>query len=510
MSTSPNSPVIIAVAQQTWREADATRTPVLALSEVVNKALDELDGTNQKDCRQQVIDSIDKVATVRFITDSNADLIPLLPRNPGLLMAKDVGIENATFHQTDLGGNSPQFLVNHFAKQLADGTASTVLISGVELLGTFFDAMKTGSDISQWPGEPTDSPEMIGIEKDGVNNYERAHGLYEPINTYPLFENALRHKDGANEQDESRLTAELCSQMSAVAANNPFAWRPEALDAESIATVTKKNRYVGYPYTRAMNAVLSVDMGAALIMTTAGKAAEMGIDNSQLIYLRAGADVNEIWNVTERDDWSTAPAIGIAAKAVLAHSKLPLADISAFDIYSCFPCAVRIACNEIGLSPLDERGITVTGGLPFFGGPGNNYSLHAITEMVDRLRKEGKGHGLVTANGLYLTKHSMGVYSTEPGADDWQAIDSAALQSQIDSGPHCDVVTEWNGPATIEHLTITFNKQGPEKAIIVAKNAQGQRLLANATSNLEKLIDEDFVGVGCNVRTENGVNVIEL
>ena len=49
-----------------------------------------------------------------------------------------------------------------------------------------------------------------------------------------------------------------------------------------------------------------------------------------------------------------------------------ISEIDAFDIYSCFPSAIQIACDEIGLDIDDPRNLTVTGGLPYFGGPGNN------------------------------------------------------------------------------------------------------------------------------------------
>ena len=100
--------------------------------------------------------------------------------------------------------------------------------------------------------------------------------------------------------------------MSAVAANNPYAWRPQFQTAQDIATVAQNNRYIGYPYTRAMNPILEVDMAAAVIMTTVGKARELGIDSKRWIYLRGGADVNDIWYVSERPELHRSPAINAA------------------------------------------------------------------------------------------------------------------------------------------------------------------------------------------------------
>ena len=60
--------------------------------------------------------------------------------------------------------------------------------------------------------------------------------------------------------------------------------------------------------------------------------------------------------------------------------------------------------------------LTVTGGLPFHGGPGNNYSMHGIVAMLDVLRSPAQRgtFGMVTANGGFLSKHAAGLYSTTP------------------------------------------------------------------------------------------------
>jgi hypothetical protein len=59
----------------------------------------------------------------------------------------------------------------------------------------------------------------------------------------------------------------------------------------------------------------------------------------------------------------------------------------------------------------DTRPLTVTGGLPWFGGPGNNYSTHAIATMM-----EGGGAGEHRAGACArVVSHEarLGVYSTE-------------------------------------------------------------------------------------------------
>ncbi|MCB1703789.1 MAG: acetyl-CoA acetyltransferase [Halioglobus sp.] len=505
MATPDNTPILVGTGQQTWHQSDAGRTPVDALHEVGASAI--------ADTRcARITGAIDALAMVRFIADTTPGIGALFPRNPGAALAQRLGIDKPAIFQGTIGGNTPQYLVNHFAGKLARGEHSAVLLAGAELLATLFSVLRSGEDISAWADAGTEPP-TLGVEREGHTAAELAHGLYEPINTYPLFENSLCHHLGGSREHHIAEIAELCSHMSRVAADNPLAWRPEFQTAQRIRTVEKRNRYIGYPYTRAMNPVLEVDMAAAVIMTTAGKARELGIDESRWIYLHAGADVNDIWYVSERPTLHSSAAVKLAWQTVSAQAGIRLDEISHFDIYSCFPSAVRVACREIGLDPLDSRGVTVTGGLPFFGGPGNNYSLHAIAQMVDTLRNGAGGHGLVTANGMYLTKHSLGIYSTLPPARGWQDTDNAALQRQVDAAPRMTIAADPSGDATIETYTVSFGREGPQRGIVIARSDAGERIVANTRADeatLQQLMSADPIGHRGRVRVEDGLNILEL
>ena len=108
-------------------------------------------------------------------------------------------------------------------------------------------------------------------------------------------------------------------------------------------------------------------------------------------------------------------------------------DVELLDLYSCFPVAVSAIADPFGLRADDPRGLTVTGGLPFFGGPGNAYSLHAIAKVVEALRERPGAHGLVWANGGTFSKHATGVYTSVPTV--WRPDDSAAIQAEIAGWP---------------------------------------------------------------------------
>jgi acetyl-CoA C-acetyltransferase len=188
-----------------------------------------------------------------------------------------------------------------------------------------------------------------------------------------------------------------------------------------------------------------------------------------------------------------------------------LADVAAFDFYSCFPSAVEIACQEIGLDQDDPRDLTVTGGLPYFGGPGNNYVMHSIAAMVDRMRRQPGAFGLVTANGNYVTKHAAGLYSTTPLAREWVREAPSILQRGLDALPKAPFTQTPEGAGTIESYTVVHSKAGPELGIVVGRLVEGGvRFVANTPRDAALFADleaRDALGRPGKVLQEGGRNV---
>jgi acetyl-CoA C-acetyltransferase len=403
-------------------------------------------------------------------------------------------------------------LVNEMAERIAQGDSDMVLLAGSENLATLLAAVKTGVKID-WNGRATGDPLDIGTRKPGCSEHEKRYGLFLPINTYPLFENALRAKAGRSIPDHQRFLGELFAPFSQVAAGHPQAWFPVARSAGEIATVSPQNRMIGFPYTKYMNAVIQVDMAAALLMMSAGTARRHGIDRSRWVFLNGCAQANDHWHVSERRDYTSSPALGRCGAEALRMAGLAIGDLRYFDLYSCFPSAVQIACAELGIATDDARGLTVTGGLPYFGGPGNNYAMHAIAGMMDRLRAAPGAHGLVNANGWYLTKHAVGVYSTEPRQAQWQRIAPDACQRDLDAMPRPAFTETPSGAATIETYTVTHGPAGPQQGIVVGRLGDGTRFLAHTppdAATLDALMRAEGVGRDGVVSHDGGRNVLRL
>jgi len=500
-----NQPILIAHAQQTWRDRDAARSPLDALELVARAAVDNAGcaGLAQR---------IDTVATIPFLATQVPDLAGLMPTHPGAALCQRLGLQAQTF-STDVGGNTPQLLVNFFADRLAAGTSRVVLLTGGELFAALFAALSSGHDISHWQQGGAEPAIQLGSPREPCSPLEAAHGLFEPINTYPLFESALRHARGWDRSAHLERLGRLVSGMSAVAAQNPHAWRGDFVSPEQALDTGGGNRMITWPYTKIMNAILAVDMAAAVIMTTVGEARRLGVDSERWVYLRGGAEANDIWNVSERPVLHESPAIKACAAAALEMAGLTLDAMDRFDLYSCFPSAVQVAAEAIGLEVDDPRGVTVTGGLTLFGGPGNNYSLHAVAEMVAQLQADKGRHGMVTANGNYLTKHAVGIYSRDPGDRPWP-LARPDLQTTLDAAPRLRVDPTAEGVGTIDACAVVFDRDGPSRGIVLGHMEDGSRFIANTPKGdsavLERLLAVDPVGERGRVSPGDKVNCFEL
>ncbi len=438
---------------------------------------------------------VDSVRVVNVFSWSYGDA-------PGALAAR-LGIEPSDRVYTTVGGNSPQFLVNLTADELASGKVRVALVAGAEAFYSQRRA-KAAKVTLDW-GAPSGEPQRtVGDPRWGTQDVEHRHGAAMPIQIYPLFENALRAERRLTIAEHRARLGRLCARFSEIAAQNPYSWFREPKTAEEIATVTAENRMIAFPYPKFMNSILDVDQGAAAILTTVGTARELGIAESRWVYLIGGADAHDHWYVLDRTSYTQSPGIRRAARAALDQAGASAADLSFLDLYSCFPCAPRIARDMLGMSEDDPRDLTTTGSLLYFGGPGSNHPLHAIAAMAEKLRARPEAKGLVTGLGWYLTKHSVGVYSATAPARPWKREDPKSVQRAVDAEPHPEVALEPDGGGSVETYTVVHDREGaPARGIVVGRLGDGRRFIANTPPDrrlFESMESEETIGTRGRVR----------
>ncbi|HEX4540974.1 MAG TPA: acetyl-CoA acetyltransferase [Acidimicrobiales bacterium] len=477
MNPDPRAPVIVGVGQSLRRPDEASDLasfpdPATMMADALRSAGED-SGTGDRLLR--AADSVRVVDTLSWHYP-----------NPAAAIASALGADPGETVRSVPGGNGPQLLVNDAAEAIAAGRMDVALVAGAEAIQTRLLARQAGPEGSRlrlsWAQQAPDTPgpRQVGHDRPGVSDAEAARSLALPVQVYPVFENALRAAAGEGVDEHQVRVSQLWSRFSAVAARNPYAWSPTERSAEEIRTPSSNNRMIGFPYPKLMNANIQTDQAAALVLCSVEAARAAGVPPDRWVFVWSGSEAEDHWFVSERADLHSSPAIRLAGRTVLDLAGIGIDDIAHVDLYSCFPSAVQIAAAELGLG-LDEPGrpLTVTGGLTFAGGPGNNYATHAIAAMVVRLRATPGSHGLVTALGWFATKHAMGVYSTTPMSGGFRR---GSPQADVDALPRRSTAPDHEGPVRVESYTVMHERDGsPSLGIVACLLPDGRRAWGNVT-----------------------------
>ena len=487
----PRTPVLVGYGQVNQRDENPDVEPIDLMVDAARAAADP-----------RVLESVDSVRVV--------SLLSWRYRDPGLLLAQRLRADGATTRYTGVGGNTPQSLVNEACLDIQKGRADVVVIAGAETWRTRTRLRAKGIK-PDWTRQDESVPMAPGAD-DGVPMAGPAEiriNLDRPAYVYPMFEQALRIAAGESGEEHRRRVGQLWAQFSAVAATNPHAWSRDPVSAEQIWQAGPGNRMISWPYPKLMNSNNMVDQAAVLVLTSAEKAAYLQIPKDRWVFPYSGTDSHDTYAIGERAEFYTSPAIRIGGRRSLELAGVGIDDVALVDLYSCFPSAVQVAANELGLPIGDaERPLTVTGGLTFAGGPWNNYVTHSIATMADRLAAHTGQLGLITANGGYLTKHSFGVYGAEPPPHEFRWED---VQSEVDREPTRTALVEWAGVGTVETWTTPFSREGsPEKAFLAVRTPDDSRVLAVITeaAGAAATVDEDIAGAKVQVNPDGTATLL--
>lgn len=485
----PRTPIVVGVGQAAERIDDADyqgRSPIDLAVAAARAAVTDT-GADAK----AVIAAIDTIACTRQFENSTPGAPAPLGRSTKypLSVGNRLGAAPKRAVLEVAGGQSPQHLVTEFGRVILAGTADVVLLAGAEAMSTTRHLARSDDkpDFSDDPADPEGIYEDRGFGLFGLTTMEQAaHGLVTAPAQYALLENGRRAATGDSREKYSAAMGVLFAPFTEVAAANPFSAAPEKRSAEELVTVTDRNRMIADPYPRFLVARDQVNQGAAVLLASVSVARRLGIDESKWVFLHGQADLRER-NLLERKNLGEAPAAVTAVEHALEVAGLTIDEIDFFDFYSCFPIAVSNIIDSLGLSPDDPRGLTLTGGLPFFGGAGNNYSMHAIAEAVGRVRRKPGSYALVSANGGVLSKTSVGIYSTRP--IELKIDNSDELQREInalDSPPH---VVHPEGWATIETYTVVRGRDGQKTGIVIGRlDDGGGRFLSQVAAGDDELL----------------------
>src|SRR6267154_6084322 len=434
-------PVIVGVGEIVDRPADiaAGLEPLTLLEQAMRRA--------EADSGAKLIGELGSLDVVNFLSWRY--------RDPEKLLAARLGVSPAHNYYGPVGGESPIRYIHEAAQRIARGECSVAAVCGAEAQSTATKAERGGITLPWTPfASDVEEPKRgAAFQKPMAVKL----GVFRPVTVYPFYEAASSAHWGQTPREAMVESGELWSRYSEVAAQNPNAWLKHRFTPQEITTPTADNRLIAWPYTKLQVANPTVNMGAAVLMTSLAKAKAAGIAEDRLVHIWGGASAEEPRDYLIRDQFFESHPQNAVLNAVL---DLVGGDGRAFDaieLYSCFPCVPKMARRTLGLDTDVQP--TVTGGLTFFGAPLNTYMTHAACAMVRKLRG-GARLGLLYGQGGFVTKHHGLVLSRQ--APQHELAQDTSVQAEADRhrGAVPEFVTEAKGKGSVESFTVIYGRHG--------------------------------------------------
>src|SRR5947207_9502501 len=458
-------PVIVGVGEITDRPADLKSglEPLTLLEEALKRA--------EADAGEKLLGDIQSLDVVSFLSWRY--------RDPKQQLARRAGIKPAHLYYGPVGGESPIRYLHEAAQRIARGECSVAAVCGAEAQSTATKAERAGVELP-WTPFAHDVPEPkrgAAFQKPMAVKL----GVFRPITVYPFYEAATAAHWGQTPREAMAESGALWSTYSNVASQNPNAWLKRRFTADEITTPTPDNRLIAWPYTKLQVANPTVNMGAALLMTSLAKAKAAGIAENRLVHVWGGASAEEPRDYLIRDQFLESLPENAVLNAVLDLVGGNGKAFDAIELYSCFPCVPKMARRTLGLGPDVQP--TVTGGLTFFGAPLNTYMTHAACAMVRKLRGGAK-LGLLYGQGGFVTKHHALVLSKAPPRQ--TLAQETSVQAEADRNKRAvpEFVTEANGNGKVESFTVIYGRGGDvEHGVVMLRTPDNARALARVPAH---------------------------
>jgi acetyl-CoA C-acetyltransferase len=485
MKRHPNTPVIVGIGFHQERTEDPTQCaePYQLMVRAVRQAADDAGS-------EALLEQIESISVPQGMWQY---------RNPGKLIADALGCPSAKSVISDLGVLQLT-LLSGLCRAVAAGEQELGVVTGGEAQFRELRSMITQQPVNdtQQP-EDTLPPDVHHTSQDPFcSDLEGQRGLHLPVELFAIIESALRYHRRLGIEEHRDQIARLYSSFSNIAAANPHAWRRAPMSAEEIRNATAKNSMLAFPYTKRHCTQWNVNRAVAVLVCSAAKAEQSGLDPTRWIFPLAAAESKHVVVLAQQRQLHSHPGTILCGERALALAGITTKDLMAAELYSCFPSAIQSFAQDLkleGVCPL-----TVTGAMPFAGGPFNSFSLEGVARMVEVLRaaepKDAPGRrvGLVSNLSGIFGKQACAVFSNVPNDRGYSYEDITATVAERDVPVPLNA--DYRGPATIVGYTVMFNRDEPSHAIAICDTPDGERTVVRTENKalLESMTRREFCG----------------
>jgi len=420
-------------------------------------------------------------------------------RNPGRLIADALGCPSARSILSDLGVLQLS-LLSDLCRAIVAGEQHVGVITGGEAKFRELRGAITGQTVANTEQPPdTPPPDVHHTSSDPwASDLEARAGLASPVELFAIIESALRHRQGLGVEEHRDRIAQLYSRFSEVAAGNPHAWRREPLSAQAIRDPSPRNAMLAFPYTKRHSSQWNVNQAVAILVCSAARADQLGLKPDGWIFPLAAAQSKHVVPLAQQRLLYTHPGTVLSGERALALAGVSARDVDAAELYSCFPAAIQSFARDLDVA--ETCPWTVTGAMPFAGGPYNSSSLEGIARMVEVLRAAERNNGSERRIGLVsnlsgiFAKQACALFSNRPNPEGFRYEDITAEVAACDVPVPLD--GDYVGPAVIVGCTVVFVGGMPSHAIAICDTPGGRRTVVRTEDQalLESMTREEFCG----------------
>ena len=469
----------------------SNRPVVVGLGTIQQKGnYDELDEAlilMDKACKKAIGDSTNSNIT-EYIDEVRVPKGFWRYRDPGKWVAENNNIKSVETTVTKVG-ILQQNLINTACNKIQNGEIEASLILGGE---SRFKMLKSSIEKKDYVETPLNiNPDIYDKSSEELQlDIEEKELGSMAVGYYAILESAFRASLNKDIKSHSEYISKMYSHFSKVASVNDDAWIDNPLNPSEIEYVSSKNPLMAFPYNKNHCSSWNVNQSCAIILCSEAVADKLKVPFEKRVYPLASSETSYMIPALQRPNLIEPMGMKLAANFILNICKENNLDIDMYDLYSCFPVAVQMFAKFLKITDIDQ--MTITGGMPFAGGPLNSFVLHSTTKLISRIREMDKGIGLVTGVSGMMTKQSYSLWSKNPNIDFiHKDFTNEAKNKEIPI--EISNITEGNGKI-IGYTIINYDSK--PKAIMYINASDGKRkLITSSDKSIIKLMEnKEWIG----------------
>ena len=408
-------------------------------------------------------------------------------RDPGKWVAEKNDINNVKTSVTKVGVLQ-QNLINSTCNKIINGEIRAGLILGGEARYKMLRAHIENKTFNET--ELKVNPDYYIKANDELQHKveEEELGLMA-VGYYAIIESALRASTNKNFNEYHKDIANLYSEFSRIGSLNDDGWIEEPLTPDEILNQSKKNPLQAFPYNKYHCTSWNVNQSCSMIICSEELADKLNIPKTKRVYPLASSETNHMITPIQRPNITDPKGMKLAAEFILDICASNNIKPNLYDLYSCFPVAVHMFSKSLNVDLSKEA--TITGGMPFAGGPLNSYVLHSTIKMILKIRNDNSKIGIVTGVSGMMTKQSYALWSKNPDIE-FSFKDFTSEASKEEAPVKISSLSD--GAGTIIGYT-TIKSTNHKKAVIYLDSDDGKRKLITSSdeSIIKSMENEEWV-----------------